>query len=528
MKGALRVIYRLRASGETPKPPSERERKQVAIYHVNMKAYRRSKGHSSTAAAAYRSGTKIVDERTGVVHDYTRKGGVAFTKLLLPGGRKEDRADLWNRIERHHKRGDAVVSREIEMSLPHELQAEKRQELALEFAEYFCEKYGVAVDCAFHEPGKNSDERNHHVHLHVSACSVDIDGKLGKKVEVLDPIHCQKRHGMENVAEVERPVWEKMLNTALANANIDERVDHRSLKDQGVTDRLPGRHMGPAATAIERRGEISERGEEIHAEQVVFVEAIDTQEVWERRIEGEAAISTLEAELLQVEMALEGYDEAAEYKQIRQEIIEEEDRRKAEKEERAAEEEEKKDAHLVLIAPAPTALLSMLAPGLFDGFSMRSLKRRRDGEEYQKIERRNDKGKVVESVAVFKDEIRLYEHEDLRASVARMIALALQRGWSLKTLKVEGSDRFANEARRQIAAMQAAQGDMQISDHGIIEFDANKFKADRRAVDAAIDAEKNVVEQDFMPNRPQQPEAAPDFDFEENGPDPQSLMPEAI
>ncbi len=88
----------------------------MAIYHLSMKPISRAQGRSATGAAAYRAGVKIVDERTGVVHDYTRKRGVLYTELILPGGGSADRSEFWNRIERHHKRGDAVLAREIEVS----------------------------------------------------------------------------------------------------------------------------------------------------------------------------------------------------------------------------------------------------------------------------------------------------------------------------------------------------------------------------------------------------------------------------
>lgn len=88
----------------------------MAIYHLSAKPISRAQGRSATGAAAYRAGVEITDERTGLVHDYTRKGGVLHSELILPGGGTADRAEFWNGIEAHHKRGDAVLVREVECS----------------------------------------------------------------------------------------------------------------------------------------------------------------------------------------------------------------------------------------------------------------------------------------------------------------------------------------------------------------------------------------------------------------------------
>jgi len=239
----------------------------LAIYHLTAKAYSRSGGHSSTAGAAYRAGVRIEDALTGTVHDYTRRQGVAFSALCLPGEQTADRAEFWNRVEAHHKRGDAITCREVEVALPAELSAEKRQELAHGFARHLAERYGVAADVAIHEPSKGGDERNHHAHILLSACSVNPDGSLGKKAVALDPIAC-KRAKQPTLAETEREFWATSVNRMLASEGVAARVDHRSLlsqqadavqKDDFATaaklDRPATKHEGKAVTQARRRGE---------------------------------------------------------------------------------------------------------------------------------------------------------------------------------------------------------------------------------------------------------------------------------
>lgn len=244
----------------------------MAIYHLSAKPISRAQGRSATGAAAYRAGVEITDERTGLVHDYTRKGGVLHSELILPGGGTADRAEFWNGIEAHHKRGDAVLVREVEISLPTELAPEQRQALAVGYARELADRYGVAADVALHAPRtvtdreleKNPDQyhetdpetgRRHngnwHAHIMLSACHVQPDGTLGKKAVELDPIHCQ-RAKIENMADRERARWGELANAALERHGHEARIDHRSHAERGI-EAEPSQHLGPQAHGYERR-----------------------------------------------------------------------------------------------------------------------------------------------------------------------------------------------------------------------------------------------------------------------------------
>ena len=269
----------------------------MAVYHFSAKTVSRSAGRSSTAAAAYRAAERIVDERTGEIHDYTRKGGVVDSQVILPGGGTMARAELWNSVEAKHKRSDATVAREFVVALPAELEGDQRQDLARSYARELADRYGVAVDINVHAPGKDGDQRNHHAHILMSACYVSATGELGKKAVELDPIHCQ-RHGLANVVEVERERWEHLANAALERAGQVVRIDHRSLADQGIEDRLPGVHLGPTATAIERSGRESDVGRRARAQADQFMADMQAQVALQRAAEKDVA--ELEAELAQL------------------------------------------------------------------------------------------------------------------------------------------------------------------------------------------------------------------------------------
>jgi hypothetical protein len=250
-------------------PSEQRQRQAVAIYHCSVKAISRSGGRSATGAAAYRAGEKIVDIRTGLVHDYTRKAGVESTDIVLPDGAPTwatDRTKLWNAAELAEKRKDACVAREFEVALPSELSPSERRRLALDFAKEMANREGCAVDVAIHAPGKDGDNRNHHAHILRTTRKVEADG-LGAKLDT----EKAGRKRSDDLAAV-RARWADLTNERLLDAGIDARVDHRSLAAQGI-DREPSKHIGPAATAEERRiKEASRRRQESqkqHAEAAV-------------------------------------------------------------------------------------------------------------------------------------------------------------------------------------------------------------------------------------------------------------------
>lgn len=263
----------------------------MAIYSASFRPpIARSAGRSATAAAAYRSGCVVVDTRTGEVHDYSRKRGVMHAEIFLPaGGQAPDRAEFWNSVEHHHRRKDAQLARELVVAIPCELPPYAQIELARAMGVTLAQEYGIAVDVCVHEPSRGGDDRNTHAHMLMTACRVSSDGTLGRKCELLDPIHCE-RNGFETPADWVRPVWERLANEALARAGQDARIDHRSHAARGLTE-VPGSHHGPAVTEILRRGGISDVADRIAAEAA----AILARQV----LDANAAAELLEAQAAQ-------------------------------------------------------------------------------------------------------------------------------------------------------------------------------------------------------------------------------------
>ena len=236
----------------------------MAIYSTSVKPVSRSSGRSATAAAAYRNGEEITDERTGEVHDYRRRTGVEHVASFAPEGMTpQPSAELWNRAEAAEVRKNARVAREVLVALPAEMTPEQRRELAQGIAQALADRYGTAGTLAVHTPDREGDQRNHHVHILMTTRRLEPSGELGEKTRELDDV----KRGPQEVEWV-RAMIEARTNHALERAGSEARVDRRSLVEQRAAaleageleraaelDRLPTIHEGPRVTQIRREAE---------------------------------------------------------------------------------------------------------------------------------------------------------------------------------------------------------------------------------------------------------------------------------
>ena len=216
-------------------------------------------GQSAVAAAAYRAGETLHDERTGEIKDYARRAwSVLYTQILTPENAPawmRDRQRLWNGVEhredRSTKRGTAQLARNIELSLPHELTHEQHVELVCEFVKDEFVDRGMVADIAIHAPPYRGDGTNHHAHVLLTMRDIEDDG-FGNK---------NRAWNQDELLEHWRERWADYQNRALEKYGFEARVDHRSLEDQGI-DREPTTHLGPNAQALEDQGIPTDRGDE--------------------------------------------------------------------------------------------------------------------------------------------------------------------------------------------------------------------------------------------------------------------------
>ena len=251
----------------------------MAIYHLSVKNVSRNSGRSSVGAAAYRAGDKLKNERDGITHDYSKKLGIEHSEIMLPQNAPkefQDRSNLWNAVEKSENRKDSRTAREIEVALPNELSRQEQIELVRKYVqENFVDK-GMCADISIHaghehekdqgehaEHDKKIKPDNPHVHILLTTRPTTKQGFDKKKNREWD-----KR---ENVLEW-RENWADICNREFEKKNLSERIDHRSLQEQGITDRRPTIHLGVAAHQMEQRGIKTEKGDfnrEVRADNIV-------------------------------------------------------------------------------------------------------------------------------------------------------------------------------------------------------------------------------------------------------------------
>ncbi len=237
----------------------------MAIYHLSTKPVSRSSGRSAVASAAYRCAVLLVNQRDGLVHDFTRKEGVEHSEIVLPDGLSAnwalDRSTLWNAAEFAEKRKDARVAREFEIALPHELSPEGRLKAARAFAQDLANRYGAAVDFAIHSPSEHGDIRNYHAHVLMTTRQVGKAG-LGEKTCLEHKNARLLANGMATTDMQLRDIrqsWEGIANRQLQREGLDVRIDHRSHAERGL-ELSPTEHMGVHASQMQQQGMAVERG----------------------------------------------------------------------------------------------------------------------------------------------------------------------------------------------------------------------------------------------------------------------------
>ena len=248
--------------------------------HAHAKQVQRSSGRSSVAAAAYRSASQLEDERTGLIHDYTHKGGVEFTRIYAPNNAPtwaRDRGALWNAVEAKENRKNSCTAHELEVSFPHEFNALQRREAGDAIARDLMRRYGVAVDIAYHTPTAQADERNYHAHIMFTTRALDPSTKDGwskTKFRDLSKDAVKDERGQivrdDNDKVVTRGRLEiaslreftaQQMNRIAERDGLNVHTEHLSFESRGI-DREATQHLGSIANDMERNGMKSRIGDE--------------------------------------------------------------------------------------------------------------------------------------------------------------------------------------------------------------------------------------------------------------------------
>jgi Ti-type conjugative transfer relaxase TraA len=218
----------------------------MAIYHLHVKVIGRKSGSSAVASAAYRSGSRLRDERLDRSHDFSAKRGVVHSEVLLPENVPEawgDRERLWNKVEAFEIRKDAQLAHEVEFAIPREMSEAQGIELARDFARGEFVDRGMIADLNVHWDMAEDGMPKPHAHVMLTMRAVDENG-FGQKV---------REWNRTEMVERWRERWAELANERLAELDIDARIDHRSLEAQGLALE-PQSQIGAPAKRIEVRG----------------------------------------------------------------------------------------------------------------------------------------------------------------------------------------------------------------------------------------------------------------------------------
>lgn len=230
----------------------------MAIYHLHVKVIGRKAGSSAVASAAYRSASRMRDERLDRVQDFSAKRGVVHSEVMLPDGAPEhlgDRERLWNDVEAFEVRKDAQLAREVEFAIPREMTQAQGIGLARDFARDQFVDQGMIADLNVHWDIGEDGMPKPHAHVMLTMRSVDENG-FGQKV---------RDWNRTEMVERWRERWAEHVNERLAELDIDARIDHRSLEAQGI-GLEPQSQIGAPAQRIEGEGlDVADRAE-LHRE----------------------------------------------------------------------------------------------------------------------------------------------------------------------------------------------------------------------------------------------------------------------
>ncbi|BCH12138.1 hypothetical protein MesoLj131c_63960 [Mesorhizobium sp. 131-3-5] len=218
----------------------------MAIFHLHVKVIGRKAGSSVVASAAYRSASRLRDERIDRSHDFSAKRGVVHSEVMLPEDVPEvwrDRERLWNDVEAFEVRKDAQLAREVEFALPRELSQAQGIELARDFVQAEFVSKGMVADLNVHWDRAEDGSPKPHAHVMLTMRSVDENG-FGAKVRDWNATQLVERW---------RERWAELANERLAELDIDARIDHRSLEAQGIALE-PQTQIGAPAQRIEGGG----------------------------------------------------------------------------------------------------------------------------------------------------------------------------------------------------------------------------------------------------------------------------------
>lgn len=241
----------------------------MALYHFHVGQIKRSAGRSAVECAAYRAGDKLYSEYYGLVSDYTRKGGVVHSEILLPPHAPREYADrqtLWNAVEEVERNKNAQLAYSFDIALQNEFSLDENIALARQFLRDNFVSRGMIADFAVHQPDKEGGIPNPHFHVMCPIRPLNSDGTWGAKQRRVyredgkfDAVPTTD-WGKPETLEAWREAWAAQCNAKFEEKGLTCRIDHRSYKRQGI-EQVPTVHEGVAVQQMEAKGIVTDKGE---------------------------------------------------------------------------------------------------------------------------------------------------------------------------------------------------------------------------------------------------------------------------
>ena len=241
----------------------------MALYHFHVGQVKRSAGQSVIESAAYRAGERLYSERYGEYSDYTRKGGVIHSEILLPPHAPRvyaDRQTLWNAVEAAERGKNAQLAYSFDIALQNEFTLDENIALTRQFLLGNFVSRGMIADFAVHQPDKEGGIENPHFHVLCPIRPLNQDGSWGAKQR---RVYCENGKfdavpttdwGKRETLEESREAWAALCNAKFEEKGLHDRIDHRSYERQGV-EQVPTVHEGVAVRQMEAKGISTDKGE---------------------------------------------------------------------------------------------------------------------------------------------------------------------------------------------------------------------------------------------------------------------------
>lgn len=243
---------------------------------------KRSKGQSAVDAASYISRSVLVSEYDGKTYRPKYHEDLVHCEINLPEYAPEewlDRAVLWNSVELNEKQKNAQLCRTLKAALPNDWSYELAEETVRDYVQRNFVSKGMCADWAIHDSVNQNGIHNLHFHLMLTLRPVEENGKWGakqRKEYILDKdgnkIRNKSGRGFKSRAvdvndwneKGNSRKWRKDLTDTINVVNdrigLPEYWEHRSFKELGL-EQEPTRHLGPIASALERKGICTEKGD---------------------------------------------------------------------------------------------------------------------------------------------------------------------------------------------------------------------------------------------------------------------------